>query len=152
MKRLILVLAVFFGFASSMALPVQAAVTWPATCSTFKCVNAHMNALHSTQVAQRKTISSLSTKLSSTRTLLLSFLGCMSEAAVTEYSDFFVDDGAGGSTLGTGLDFSAGSGVQPDTWVMFDSCNTGVARPVASAAIPALRLPRVALGDPLGHR
>jgi hypothetical protein len=51
MKRL-LIAGLAAGALLAGAASADAATTWPAKCTTMKCVNAHMNALHETQVAQ----------------------------------------------------------------------------------------------------
>lgn len=44
--RLVVILALGAAFAFAAAGTAQASVGWPAKCSNFKCVNAHLNQLH----------------------------------------------------------------------------------------------------------
>jgi hypothetical protein len=44
--RLIVVVALGAAFALASTGSAQASVGWPAKCSNFKCVNAHLNQLH----------------------------------------------------------------------------------------------------------
>src|SRR6476660_6316888 len=92
--RRILVLALIVGAALlSTAGTSQAAARWPARCSNFKCVNAHLNALHTQNVAAKKSIDNIE-----------GFLTCLDFAPTTQYPGFFADDGAGGVLERTALD------------------------------------------------
>src|SRR4029078_7465716 len=75
-------------------------VKWPARCSNFKCVNAHLNALHA---AQKKTQANLN-----------GFLNCIGLAPMTESSHSQGDDGV---TSLFALDYTA-SGDSIDAWVV----------------------------------
>jgi hypothetical protein len=78
----------------------NAATRWPARCTNFKCVNAHLNQLHS-QIKQ-------------TRATLNGFLNCTSAFPATEYSDYLASDG---TTSITALDYTA-SGDSVDAWLV----------------------------------
>lgn len=95
--RRILVIALIVGAALlSTAGTSQARTRWPARCSNFKCVNAHLNALH-------KSVQNIT-----------GFLNCFRIEPTTEYGDFLLDDGV---TSTTGLDFTA-SGDSVDFWML----------------------------------
>ena len=99
--RRTLVIALIVGAALlSTAGTSQAAARWPARCSNFKCVNAHLNALH-------KSVQKVNSNLNG-------FLSCLVFGSVTEYGNFLSDDGV---TSRTGLDATA-TGDSIDVWLL----------------------------------
>ena len=84
----------------------DAAVKWPARCTTFKCVNAHLNAMHATDLTQY------------TRLANLAWVNqCLKSAIpLTQYGGYIADDGAGGVFDTTAFD-RTGSGDLVDEWV-----------------------------------
>jgi len=101
MRRLVVVALLASAFlVIASAGSANAAARWPARCSNFKCVNAHLNALHA---AQKKTQANLN-----------SFLGCIGLAPMTEYFNYLADDGV---TSRSALDYTA-SGDSIDAWVV----------------------------------
>lgn len=83
----------------------SASVRWPARCTNFKCVNAHMNALHAYDLTVKKKLASLAW-----------VNPCLNTAfPVTQYPSYLYDDGAGGAFDTTGLDYTA-SGDSIDYW------------------------------------
>jgi len=106
--RRILVIALIVGAALlSTAGTSQAAARWPARCSNFKCVNAHLNALHSYDLTVKKQLANLSWV---NRCINTSF-------PVTQYPSYLYDDGFGGYFDTSGLDYT-GSGDSIDYWVL----------------------------------
>jgi hypothetical protein len=126
--RRILVIALIVGAALlSTAGTSQAAARWPARCSNFKCVNAHLNALH-------KSVQSIN-----------SFLNCFRITPTTEYGNFLSDDGVNSTT---GLDFTA-TGDSIDFWMLGinpGTCGTPTTA-IKSGKIPLLARPLM-LGAP----
>jgi hypothetical protein len=101
MRRLVVVALLVSAFmVIASAGRANASVKWPARCSNFKCVNAHLNALHA---AQKKTQANLN-----------GFLNCIGLAPMTEYSHYQADDGV---TSLFALDYTA-SGDSIDAWVV----------------------------------
>lgn len=101
MRRLIMVTLVIAAFAVvSSAGTANASTRWPARCSNFKCVNAHLNAVH--------------TSLKKFEANVNGFLNCFVIDPATEYGNFMSDDGVN-STFG--LDFTA-SGDTVDLWML----------------------------------
>jgi hypothetical protein len=101
MRRLVVVALLASAFlVIASAGTANASVRWPARCSNFKCVNAHLNALHA---AQKKTAANLNT-----------FLGCIGLAPMTEYTGYRATDGV--STLNA-MDYTA-SGDSIDAWII----------------------------------
>jgi hypothetical protein len=101
MRRLVMVTLVIAAFAVvSTAGTANAATRWPARCSNFKCVNAHLNALHT---AQKKTQANLN-----------GFLNCIGLAPMSEYTGYAATDGV--TTLNA-MDYTA-SGDPIDAWII----------------------------------
>ncbi|HEX2588743.1 MAG TPA: hypothetical protein VHL51_10780 [Gaiellales bacterium] len=86
-------LAVFGAHAAR----AQASTKWPARCTNFKCVNAHLNALHSAQQTINKKLNSLAWVNVCLDTPI----------PITQYNGYLFDDGAGGSFDTTALDGTA---------------------------------------------
>jgi hypothetical protein len=97
MKRVGIIALVMLALGTG-ATAAQASATWPAHCRNFKCVNAHLNALH--QQA-----------LKANRVALVNYLHtCGVEFPQTlDSSDYF---------------FLTPSGSTPDVWTLGDGCNT----------------------------
>jgi hypothetical protein len=131
--RRILVLALIVGAALlSTAGTSQAATRWPARCSNFKCVNAHLNALHT---AQKKTAANLN-----------GFLGCVVLGPITQYANFLSDDGV---TSRTGLDATA-TGDPIDVWLLGIAPGTcGFGTTASKVGKMPFRAPNLMFG---GHR
>ena len=101
MRRLVVVALLVSAFmVIASAGTANASVRWPARCSNFKCVNAHLNALHT---AQKKAAANFN-----------GFISCLDGWDVTEYPGYLADDGV---TSITGLDYTA-SGDSIDTWML----------------------------------
>jgi hypothetical protein len=101
MRRLVVVALLVSAFiVIASAGTANASVKWPARCSNFKCVNAHLNALHA---AQKKTQANLN-----------GFFNCIGLAPMSEYSSYLADDGV---TSLVALDYTA-SGDSIDAWVV----------------------------------
>jgi hypothetical protein len=99
MRRFIMVTLVIAAFAVvSTAGTANASTRWPARCSNFKCVNAHLNAVH--------------TSLKKFEANVNGFFNCLDAFPVTQYSDF-----SNGVTTRTGLDITA-SGDAIDGWFL----------------------------------
>jgi hypothetical protein len=112
-------------------MPSNASTRWPARCSNFKCVNAHLNAVH--------------TSLKKFQANVNGFFNCLDAFPITEYSDFLSDDGI---TPRAGLDFTA-SGDSIQGWFLDidgDTCGFprsrrgGRAQPTVNSAFPELPL------------
>ena len=122
----VVVAAVFIGLATRPSVAHAGTIR----CSTFRCANHYMNAQSAKIKTLQAQVAALQTKLTSTRTVLAGFLNCMNEVPLTQYGDtggtfgYVFDDGGTFDT--TGLDFTQ-SGEIPDSWVMWDQCNTSVA-------------------------
>jgi len=120
MRRFIMVTLVIAAFAVvSTAGTANASTKWPARCSNFKCVNAHLNALHT---AQKKAAANFS-----------GFLSCLDTWPITGYSGYLADDGV---TSITALDYTA-SGDTIDTWVL--GIDGGVCGAPTVAAVKAAK-------------
>jgi hypothetical protein len=63
----------------STAGTALASTKWPARCSNFKCVNAHLNAVHTTLKKFQANVNG--------------FFNCLDAFPITEYSNFLSDDG-----------------------------------------------------------
>ena len=101
MRRFIMVTLVIAAFAVvSTAGTANASTRWPARCSNFKCVNAHLNAVH--------------TSLKKFEANVNGFFNCLDAFPITEYSNFLSDDG---TTSRTGLDVTA-SGDSIQGWAL----------------------------------
>jgi hypothetical protein len=50
LRKLLIVSTAVFALAGAAVAGAVTAVHWPTTCSTFKCVDAHLNAVHTTAV------------------------------------------------------------------------------------------------------
>jgi hypothetical protein len=107
-RRLVVVLAVLAMAALVASSKAEASVTWPARCTTFKCVNAHLNVLHSQTAA-------LKTKVAQ----LTALDNCFIIVGVTQFPDYLENDGV---TSITGLDYTL-TGNAPDFWSL--GINTG---------------------------
>ena len=131
--RRTLVIALIVGAALlSTAGTSQAAARWPARCSNFKCVNAHLNALHK---SVKKVNSNLNT-----------FLGCVVLGPITQYANFLSDDGV---TSRTGLDVTA-TGDPIDVWLLGVAPGTcGFATTAIKIGKTPFRAPHLMFG---GHR
>jgi hypothetical protein len=97
MKRVGIIALVMLALGAG-ATSARAGVKWPARCHNFKCVNAHLNALH--QQA-----------LKANRVALVNYLY---QCAIVfpqslDSSDYF---------------FLTPSGATPDVWALGDGCNT----------------------------
>ena len=103
----------------------SASVKWPARCTNFKCVNAHLNALHT---SQKKATANFN-----------GFLNCLDLWDVTQYGNFLLDDGV---TSVTGLDYT-GSGDSIDTWML------GIDGGVCGFPSVAAVTPHVKTGEPV---
>ena len=91
MRRFIMVTLVIAAFAVvSTAGTANASTKWPARCSNFKCVNAHLNAVHTTLKKFQANVNG--------------FFNCLDAFPITEYSNFLSDDG---TTPRAGLDITA---------------------------------------------
>ena len=116
----VVVLVVGVGSAS-------AAVKWPAKCSTWACVNSHLNALHTQVVAQTKVNKTQKTNI--TKGLAAYnwlFVNCAVEVPMTLSSNAF--------TL-------TASGVVPDAWMIADSCDTSAAAGAHGSPLRVARVP-----------
>ena len=101
MRRFIMVTLVIAAFAVvSTAGTANASTKWPARCSNFKCVNAHLNAVH--------------TSLKKFQANVNGFFNCLDAFPITEYSNFLSDDGI---TSRLGLDVTA-SGDSIQGWFL----------------------------------
>ena len=101
MRRLVVVALLVSAFmVIASAGTANASVRWPARCSNFKCVNAHLNALHT---AQKNTQANLN-----------GFLNCIGLAPMSEYSNYLADDGV---TSLNAMDYTA-SGDSIDAWII----------------------------------
>ncbi len=86
-------------------------------------MNAHLNSLHATVLAQKTRITKVNTNLNG-------FFGCLYEAPVTEYGDpsgtfgyLWTDDGNPADAYATsGFDYT-NSGNIPDFWAFVDNCS-----------------------------
>ena len=83
MQRIAALIALALALAAGSTTTADAAVKWPAACTTMSCVNSHLNAVHTAQVSQNTRISTLQTKVNA----LESALNCLAEAPVTQYGD-----------------------------------------------------------------
>jgi len=106
---LIIAVAAFVARADT----AHAAVRWPANCHNFKCVNAHLNALH-------KANRGVKAKLNH-------FLNCVVEQPFTQYYDYQANDGVSsrGAVANTRVDTSI------DIWLVGmlpGTCGLGVYR------------------------
>ena len=120
--RRTLVIAVIVAAALSMsASSAQASTRWPARCTSWKCVNAHMNALHTQQTALKKGLNSLSWVNPCLTTII----------PMTQFGGYLSDNGAGGSFDTTAFDYTL-SGDVADFWLLAvdPSCAPATARPV----------------------
>jgi hypothetical protein len=106
-RRLVVAIVVLAIAALAASSKAEASVTWPARCTNFKCVNAHLNALHTKDVALSKGLNALSW-----------VNPCLDNIApITQFTGYFADDGAGGTITTTALDYTA-SGDVPDYWLL----------------------------------
>jgi hypothetical protein len=106
--RRTLVIAVIVAAALVMtASSAQASTRWPARCSSWKCVNAHLNALHTQQAAVKKGLS----KLSWVNPCLQNVI------PMTDFNGYLFDDGAGGAFDTTAFDYTQ-SGDVADFWML----------------------------------
>jgi hypothetical protein len=124
--RRILVIALIVGAALLSTAGTSQAARWPARCSNFKCVNAHLNALH-------KSVRNIN-----------GFLGCLDIKPATAYTNFLSDDSV---TSRTGLDFTA-SGDTIDFWLLGvdpGTCGTPVTA-IKVGKVPTLDLRPLMLG------
>ncbi len=120
MRRFIMVTLVIAAFAVvSTAGTANASTKWPARCSNFKCVNAHLNQIHA---QQKKAAANFS-----------GFLSCLDTWPITGYSGYLADDGV---TSITALDYTA-SGDTIDTWVL--GIDGGVCGAPTVAAVKAAK-------------
>jgi hypothetical protein len=100
MRRLVvIVLIVAVAGIASSAGTAHAAARWPARCSNFKCVNAHLNALHKQVKAANATLNG--------------FLNCLVVGPITEYTNFLANDN---TTSISALD-NTHSGDSIDVWL-----------------------------------
>lgn len=112
LRRVLLLSAVLVLLAGFSSTTANASVRWPAGCSSWKCVNAHLNALHSNDLAVK-------TKLAS-----LAWVNCYNTSfPLTEYPAYLYDNGAGGYFDTTAVDYtSSGDGI--DYWVLANTPGT----------------------------
>jgi hypothetical protein len=118
-RRLVVVMAVLALATLVGSSRAEASVSWPANCTNFKCVNAHLNALHTQNVALKAGLA----KLSWVNPCLDSLV------PITAYPSYLYDDGFGGSFDTTALDYTI-AGEVPDYWVSVvnPSCAPATAR------------------------
>jgi hypothetical protein len=100
----------------------SATVTWPAKCTNWTCVNAHLNALHAVDQAQAVTNKNQNLKLKRVLPLFTYLDTCLGEFPAT------VDS----TSLAMAKTTPGGT---PDMWLLGDSCNVDLA---ASANHPPL--------------
>jgi hypothetical protein len=101
MRRLVVVALLASAFlVIASAGTANASVKWPARCTNFKCVNAHLNQIHS---AQKKAAANFN-----------GFLNCLDTWPITGYGGYLADDGV---TSTTAIDYTS-SGDTIDTWVL----------------------------------
>ena len=125
MQRIAAVIAPALALAAGAATTADAAVKWPAACTTMSCVNSHLNAVHTAQVSQNTRITTLQVKVNA----LQAVINCLAEAPVTQYGDpagsagywftssEFVDDGFATSAM----DFTA-EGDPVSVFMIVDGC------------------------------
>lgn len=133
MRRVIIVAAIAMAALLSMAAPSHASTSWPAKCHNFKCVNAHLNALHKAVKAQTANLKGFEANFEG-------FINCLTIDPYTQYPNFLADDGV---TSISGLDFTA-SGDTVDVWsveIPPGTCGTGTtaASVRAPTAVPLAR-------------
>ena len=122
MRKLVMVAVVSLAVAGGVAGTADSAVTWPARCHTFRCVNAHMNQLHSQLVAFKRSTNAFKSSTNA-------FLNCVDEVPLSQYGDFegtfgyeFSNDGV--STIFTSALDVTTSGDDVGAWFIIDACNT----------------------------
>jgi hypothetical protein len=116
-------IAVIGVAAALSASPAAQGSTWPANCTTWKCVNGHLNLLHAKDVALTKSLNKLAW-----------VNPCLDNIApITAYSGYYYDDGAGGFLLTTALDYTT-TGEIPDYWALM--VDPGCAPAVAAVVRP----------------
>jgi hypothetical protein len=128
MRRGIVILAIVTVALSALAATsvAQASVTWPATCTNFKCVNAHLNSLNTRTKA-------LTTRLHSDENFYDTATICEGDALVNETQN--EADNQTGITGEVGPIASAlGIDCSTDFWPVFDPSLFGasVVKPLAS--------------------
>ncbi len=128
--KLIVLVAAFTGAVFASTATAQAR-TWPAHCTSWKCVNAHLNALHANdQVANKKLAN-------------LAWVNvCFNTSfPVTEYPAYLYDDGASGFFDTTAVDYTnSGDGI--DYWVIANTPGT------CGSSVSNVKSGRVSMG---GH-
>ena len=104
----------------------QASVTWPATCTNFKCVNAHLNSLNTRAKA-------LTTRLSSDERFYDTATVCEGDALVNETQNE-VDNQTGITGEVGPIAAVIGIDCSTDFWPVFDPSLFGAAalKPLAS--------------------
>ena len=114
MRRLLVVMATLVVALSALAAagPAQASTHWPASCTNFKCVNAHLNDLNKRSKAMKA-------RVAQDEFLLANTLVCEGDALVNETQGD--PDQATGITgavgpIGDTLGFDCNSGF----WTLFD--------------------------------
>jgi hypothetical protein len=106
------------------AARANAAVTWPAKCQTFACVNAHMNNLHNRLKAAVAVNATQTRRLNNHQALF----NCEAIVPLTQYGDpggtagYEFNAGAG-TVFRSALDVTA-DGDTVDAWFLVDACQT----------------------------
>jgi hypothetical protein len=115
MRKLVVVAVVSLAVAGGVAGTADSAVTWPARCHNFRCVNSHMNQLHSQFVRFKRSTNA--------------FLNCEADLPLSQYGDSagtfgyeFSNDGVS-TIFTTALDVTT-SGDDVGAWFIIDTCNT----------------------------
>jgi hypothetical protein len=120
-RRTLVIAAIVAAALVISAGSAQASTKWPARCGSWKCVNAHLNALHTQQTALKKGLSNLSW-----------VNPCLDNIIpMTDFNGYLFDDGAGGSFDTTAFDYTL-SGEVADFWMLTvdPTCAPPTARPV----------------------
>ena len=130
MRRLVLLAALCL---SAVVLVVgvgsaSAAVKWPAKCTTWACVNGHLNALHTQVVAQTKVNTQQKANIQKGVAAYGFLYNCALEAPMT---------------LSTGTFTLTASGVVPDAWMLVDGCNTNAATTSHASPLHSMHAPLV---------
>lgn len=103
------------SFALTVGASTASAATWPAHCHSFRCVNAHLNAVNTRLNQQRSIVLDHEQRIGN----LESVIGCLFDFPMT-----VAGDGSLHLTV---------TGNFPTAWLVYDQCNTA---PAAATKTP----------------
>jgi hypothetical protein len=122
-SRLGIIAALACAILGAAGAPAAEAAHWPAHCTTLRCINGHLNALHTEDLA----LQAVNKKQNKTINNLIGFDGAVVNAfnCILNVEEPITVGGGNALTLTT-------TGLTPTFWTLTDSCNTSPA--VASKA------------------